>query len=65
MNHNARNVDCTVSKVRGNKAEIILDSPICALVNEVITISKKNGVNILIMCRGKIMEGNKSDLLSI
>jgi translation initiation factor 2 subunit 3 len=67
VNHNARNVDCTVVRTRAkdNKAELNLDSPICAQIGEIITISRKTGQNITILCRGKIIEGDSSTLLSI
>lgn len=65
VNHNARNVDCTVVKVLNKKMELSLDSPICAQIGEIITLSKKNGMNITIMCRGKIAEGDVSSLLSL
>ncbi len=65
VNHNARNVDCTAKKVKKDKVELTLDSPICAQIGEIITISRKNGQNISIVCRGKIMEGDNSDVLSL
>ena len=65
VNHNARNVNCTVHKIRKNRAGFILDSPICAQIGETITMSKKNGQHITLVCRAKIVEGDYSDLISL
>jgi translation initiation factor 2 subunit 3 len=65
VNHNAMDVNCTVAKTRGNKTELTLDSPICTRLNETITISKNDGQNITLVCRGCIVEGDASGLLSL
>ncbi len=65
VNYNARNVDCTVQVKKKNRAELVLDKPICAQIGDNITISKKDGNRIKLLCRGEIAEGDNSDLISL
>jgi translation initiation factor 2 subunit 3 len=64
VSYNAKNVDCTVSIKRKKKAELVLNSPICAELGDSVVISRKVGTTIKLVCRGIVREGDMAELLS-
>lgn len=63
VNHNARNADVSVVKVRRNKAELkLIDNPVCVEINDLITISKDTGSGVEIVAQAKVVDVVKCTL---
>jgi translation initiation factor 2 subunit 3 len=60
VNYNACNVNSTIVKIRKNKMELRLEKPICAQLNDYITISTTLNINNLVLIsRAQIKNGEE------
>jgi translation initiation factor 2 gamma subunit (eIF-2gamma) len=61
VNHNACNVKCKIVKIKKDNAELeLIGKPICVELDDYITISQNIDSNIILMGRGKIIDGIES-----
>ncbi|AYV76879.1 MAG: eukaryotic translation initiation factor 2 gamma subunit [Barrevirus sp.] len=63
VNCNANNSKATIVKVKKNKMEIsLVDGPICLEIGDFITISQQFEKNMIVIGRGKVVDGLSSSL---
>lgn len=64
INHNACDINCIIENMDKDKIALkLIDKPICTHIGDYITISRKNGNNIILIGRAKIADGIESELI--